>query len=184
MTTLLRFPNPVNEVSARFVAGGVTLMALAYAITGRLSLLVVLAYGFVARVLSGPRFSPLALFVTRVLTPRLRQPERPVPGPPKRFAQGIGAVLSLTAVALAMSLETSVPARAVIVALAAAATLESVAGFCLGCAIFGWLMRRGIIPAKICTACTDIRTARTPRPSSANRASTAAVTETHRRRTG
>ena len=34
-------------------------------------ILVVLAYGFVARVLTGPTLSPLGQFVTRVLTPRL-----------------------------------------------------------------------------------------------------------------
>ena len=34
-------------------------------------IIVPLAYGFVARVTSGPRFSPLGLAVTRVVRPRL-----------------------------------------------------------------------------------------------------------------
>jgi hypothetical protein len=53
-------------------------------------LLAPLAYGFVARVLTGPTLSPLGQLVTRVVTPRLPVAPRPVPGPPKRFAQGIG----------------------------------------------------------------------------------------------
>ena len=60
-------------------------------------LLVPLALGFVARVAAGPKISPLALLVTRVVTPRLGVPEKLVPGPPKRFAQGIGAALSVVA---------------------------------------------------------------------------------------
>ena len=61
-----------------------------------------LAYGFLARVLTGPTLSPLGQLVTRVGTPRLGLEPRPVPGPPKRFAQGIGATLSVTAAVLAL----------------------------------------------------------------------------------
>jgi Domain of unknown function (DUF4395) len=95
MQRLFSFPNPVNEVSARLVAAGVVVMTV---LTVSLDLkwaTAVIAYGFVARVLTGPKLSPLGQFVTRVATPRLPFAERPVPGPPKRFAQGIGAVFSL-----------------------------------------------------------------------------------------
>src|SRR5205085_3871615 len=92
--TLPSFPNPVDEVSARLVAGGVLLLATSFVVTGWTPLVVVLAYGFVARVLAGPRLSPLGLLVTRGLRPRLPLAPRPVPGPPKRFAQAIGALLS------------------------------------------------------------------------------------------
>ena len=60
----------------------------------------VIAYGFVARVLTGPTLSPLGQFVTRVVTPRLGLRERPVAGPPKRFAQAIGVAFSVTALVL------------------------------------------------------------------------------------
>jgi hypothetical protein len=149
------FPNPVDEVSARLVAGGVLLLAAAYVVTGWLPLLAVLAYGFVARVLNGPRFSPLGLLVTRVLRPRLPLAPREVPGPPKRFAQGIGAALS--ALALVLALAGAAPgARGVVALVVVAATLESVAGYCVGCAIFSALMRRGIVPASVCEACNDL----------------------------
>ena len=71
MRSTFRFPDPVNEVSARLVAGGVVLLALATLVTASPWLLAVLAYGFVARVLTGPTLSPLGQFVTRVVTPRL-----------------------------------------------------------------------------------------------------------------
>lgn len=157
MRSLFRFPNPVNEVSARLVAAGVVVMAVAYAASGWLPLLAVLAYGFVARVLTGPRLSPLGLFVTRVVTPRLPIAPRPVPGPPKRFAQGIGAAVSVTALVLAAGFGLADPARVLIGLLAGAALLESAAGFCLGCAAFAGLMRVGVIPPAVCAACDDIR---------------------------
>ncbi len=153
--SVFTFPNPVNEVSARLVAAGVLAMAVLAIAFGLRWMTVVLAYGFVARVLAGPRFSPLAYFVTRVATPRLGLPERPVPGPPKRFAQGIGAAFSLTALLLT-GLGFWTAAAAVLGLLAAAASLESAFGVCLGCMVFALLMRRGIVPAEVCERCNDI----------------------------
>ena len=83
-TGLFSFPNPVNEISARLVAGGVIAMTVVAIAADQPWLLAVIAYGFVARVLTGPSLSPLGQLVTRVITPRLRIPPRPVPGPPGR----------------------------------------------------------------------------------------------------
>ena len=94
---LFSFPNPVNEVSARLVVGGVVLLSLITIVLDQPWLTAVIAYGFIARVLTGPTLSPLGQLVTRVITPRLPVAARPVPGPPKRFAQGIGAVFSVLA---------------------------------------------------------------------------------------
>jgi hypothetical protein len=152
---LLSFPNPVDEVSARLVAGCVLLLAASFVLTGWTPLVAALAYGFVARVLAGPRLSPLGLFVTRVLRPRLPLPPRLVPGPPKRFAQGIGALLSTLALVLAVTGVGTV-SRIIVVLIVGAASLESLAGFCIGCAIFGVLLRRGLIPESVCEACSDI----------------------------
>src|SRR3954468_16981946 len=100
MATLFSFPNPVNEVSARLVAGGVVLLALATIVFDAPWFTVVLVYGFLARVLTGPKLSPLGQLVTRVVTPRLPVEPKYVAGPPKRFAQGIGVAFSVTAVVL------------------------------------------------------------------------------------
>jgi len=154
---LLSFPHPVNEVSARLVAGGVVIMCAVAIALDQSWLTVVIAYGFVARVLTGPTLSPLGQLVTRVVTPLLGVAAKPVPGPPKRFAQGIGAVLSVTAAVLAFGFHLPMAAYAVLGALAAAATLEAVFAVCLGCAIFAGLMRVGVIPDAVCQECNDIR---------------------------
>lgn len=156
MASVFTFPNPVNEVSARLVAAGVVAMAVAFAVTGQTWLLVPLAYGFVARVLAGPRFSPLGLLVTKVVTPRLPAEARFVPGPPKRFAQGIGAVFSVTALVLAFGFGAVGAARAVTGLLAGAAFLEAAFAFCLGCKVFAVLMRVGVVPASVCAECNDL----------------------------
>ena len=80
--SLFDFPNPVNEVSARLVAAGVVVMAVAIVGFDQRWLLPLLAYGFVARVLTGPRLSPLGQVVTRVVTPALPIDARPVPDRP------------------------------------------------------------------------------------------------------
>lgn len=153
---LFSFPNPVNELSARLVAGGVVTMAVAAIVFGQLWLLIPLAYGFVARVLTGPTLSPLGQLVTKMVTPRLPLPAKYVPGPSKRFAQGIGATLSLAAVLAYFGFGSSGAAYLLLGLIVVAATLESVFAFCLGCAIFGVLMRWGVIPDDVCDRCNDI----------------------------
>jgi hypothetical protein len=150
------FPDPVNEVSARLVAVGVVLMAGAALVFDLRWMTAVLAYGFVARVLAGPRFSPLGQLVTRVVTPRLPVAPRLVPGPPKRFAQGIGAVLSVAAAVLALGAGAWGAAQVLLAALVVAATLESAFGLCLGCRMFALLMRVGVIPESVCERCNDL----------------------------
>jgi hypothetical protein len=152
----LTFPNPVNETSARLVAFGVVLMGITFLVFRQWWLLVPLAFGFLARVLAGPRFSPLGRLVTEVVTPRLRVDHRFVPGPPKRFAQGIGLVFSGGAL-LAWALGAPVVSVVLIAGLVVAASLEAFAGVCLGCIAFGYLMRWGVIPASVCESCNDLR---------------------------
>ena len=88
MHELFRFPNPVNEVSARLVAAGVVLMSLAAIVFDQEWILVPLAYGFVARVLTGPTLSPLGQFVTRVVTPRVPFAPKHVPGTAEALRAG------------------------------------------------------------------------------------------------
>lgn len=157
MRQLFDFPNPVDEISARLVATGVVVLVVAILATGQWWLLVPLVYGFGARVASGPRFSPLGLLVTRVIRPRFPVTARLVPGPPKRFAQGIGVVFSLTASVLVI-VGALGAASVVLAMLLVAASLEAFAGLCLGCKAFALLMRMGIIPASVCEECADIST--------------------------
>jgi hypothetical protein len=152
--SVFAFPNPVNEYAARVTAGLVVLLALPTAAAGSVWGLLAIAVGFWLRLLFGPRISPLALLSVKIITPRLGKVKR-VPGPPKRFAQGMGAFVSTTALLLFAA--GAVPAAwTVLGILIVAASLEAFLGFCLGCVIFGLLQRRGLIPAEVCEACNDI----------------------------
>lgn len=153
---LFSFPDPVNEVSARLVAGGVVAMAVATIVLDLPWLTLVIAYGFVARVLTGPTLSPLGQLVTRVVTPRLGLAPKYVPGPPKRFAQGIGVAFSVAAAVLAVGFGERGAAYVVLGLLIAAASLEAFLAFCLGCRIFALLMRAGVIPRSVCERCNDL----------------------------
>ena len=148
------FPNPVNEYAARVTAALVVLLSVVVLLTGFGWGLAVIAAGFWLRVLFGPRISPLAQLSVRVLTPRLGK-SRLVPGPPKRFAQGIGTAVS-TAAAILLAVGLAPAAWILLTVLILAASLEAFAGFCLGCVIFGFLQRRGLIPEDVCEACNNI----------------------------
>ncbi|HVF18807.1 MAG TPA: DUF4395 domain-containing protein [Mycobacteriales bacterium] len=151
--SLFTFPDPVNEVSARLVAAGVVVLASVTIAADLPWLTLPLAYGFVARMLTGPTLSPLGQLVTRVITPRLPFPAKLVPGPPKRFAQAIGVVFSVTAAVLALGVGETEAAYAVLGALVVAASLEAALGLCLGCKVFALLMRVGVIPRTVCERC-------------------------------
>ena len=160
MASLIGFPNPVNEKAARVVAGGVLVLVIATILLGALAgpgwlwLTAVLAAGFVARVLTGPKLSPLGQLATRVVAPRLGAPKL-VPGPPKRFAQGMGATMTIAAVVL-QSFGITPAVFAILGLMVVAAGLESLFATCIGCIVFGWLMRIGVIPEEICAECADI----------------------------
>ncbi len=164
---LFSFPHPVNEVAARFVAGGVVIFTSAAVLLGHYAgwhwMMVPLAYGFLARVLTGPKLSPLGLFVTKWLVPKLGNPNKAVAGPPKRFAQLLGLGFSTTALVLHFGFGLTGAAWVVLGMLIGAAFLESVFAFCLGCRIFGVLMRVGVIPQSVCADCADFD-ARNRRP--------------------
>ena len=159
---MFSFPNPVNEKAARVVAGVVAVVGLVILATGARWLLVALAYGFWARVLTGPTLSPLGRLAMRVVAPRLGPPTY-VAGPPKRFAQGIGAALTSVAAVLALGFGADTAADVLTAMVVVAATLESVFALCLGCRIFAGLMRLGLVPEATCERCADIW-ARPPRP--------------------
>src|SRR5437016_4015851 len=142
---LFSFPNPVNEKAARVVAGVVLATVILTLATSWYWLLIPLAYGFWARVLTGPTLSPLGWLAQNVIAPRLGE-KKPVPGPPKRFAQGMGAVMSTAALVLGLVLGEHLAADLVLIAFLPAAALESIFGYCVGCRVFGLLMRLGVIP--------------------------------------
>ena len=160
LTNFFSFPELINEVSARLVAIGVLVLSsvVLFLLIDKnnyvLIFLSILIYGFLARVSSGPKISPLALFVTKLLVPRLNFKEKLVPGPPKRFAQGIGLIFSLsTAITFLINLNSI--SIILISTLILFAALEAFIGFCAGCKVFKLLMNIGLIPNDVCEKCSN-----------------------------
>jgi Domain of unknown function (DUF4395) len=155
-----RFPSLVDDVTVRLVAGLVLLIAVLALATGAWWLYAVLAADFVLRSGWGPSASPLAR-TARALRLRIKTAPRWTAGPPKRFAAAIGAVLTLAATASwLVGASTAVVAIGVVMVVFPA--LEAALGLCVGCIVFGWLMRAGLVPESVCVECADI-TARTRR---------------------
>ena len=138
---LFGFPNPVNEVAARMVAGMVMILTLAILLTD-----------FIARVLTGPKLSPMGQLATRVLAPLLNNKD--VPGPPKRFAQLVGLIFSCAAIIAHFVFSAEIFANVILFVLVVFTALESIIGFCAGCFVFNYLMRWGLIPESVCKECS------------------------------
>ena len=155
MSDLFSFPNPVNEKAARVVAGVVLITVLVILATGALWLLIPLAYGFWARVLTGPTLSPLGWTAQNLIAPRLG-PKKPVAGPPKRFAQGMGAAMATLALIFWLVAGSHTATDVVLGLFVLAAGLESIFAYCLGCQVFGLLMRLGVVPESVCAECADL----------------------------
>jgi len=157
---IIGFPNPVNEKAARTVAGGVLLLSCLTLVLSLaagdpwLWLTVPISLGSIARVLTGPKLSPLGQLATKIVAPLLGAPKL-VAGPPKRFAQGVGTAVTTAAVAT-LSLGYPGATQVLLGLMIVAAGLESIFAFCIGCKIFGGLMRLGVIPAATCEACNNV----------------------------
>ena len=159
MDKLFSFPNPVNDYAARAVAAIVIILVVLFEITANEFLLLFITYGFLARVLTGPTLSPVGLLATKIIVPALGSPSKLVPGPPKRFAQFIGLLISLSATIALFVFDSPTSARYLMAVICFFASLESILGFCAGCFVFGWLMKLNLIPESVCETCMiDVKT--------------------------
>lgn len=138
----------------------VVILSIAVLVTGQWWLMFLLAYGFLARVATGPTLSPMGLLATRVIAPRIAK-EKLVPGPPKRFAQTVGLIFSVTALVLHFAAGLSVAAGVVLAVLTVFAALESLLGFCAGCFVFNYMIRWGLVPKSVCEECLNFDSTRT-----------------------
>ena len=154
------FPELINDVAARFVALGVLSMSLVafvlvlYQTPIAYVPMVMLLYGFAARVGFGPKLSPLALLVTKIIVPNTPFNEKFVPGPPKRFAQMLGLITS-TIILVSMTLGYPIISGIFLLILSLFAFLESALGYCFGCKIFKTLIHLGLIPESTCELCAN-----------------------------
>jgi hypothetical protein len=150
-----RFPSIVDDVTVRLIAAEVLVLAVVALAAQQWWLYALLAIDFVLRSGWGPSYSPLARLAQAVLRPRVKAAPRYTAGPPKRFAAAIGAVLTVAATILWLA-GTTVPVVAIGVIMVIFPALESLGGICVGCIVFGWLMRAGVIPESVCVECADI----------------------------
>lgn len=142
--------NQVNERAARLQAGVVAGTLVLGVALGQSWVMPLLALGFVLRAGWGPRLSPLARVAAA--TARRLWPVRPTPAAPKRFAQAMGAGMLTVASVLALA-GSSTWAWVVAAIVALFATLEAVLAFCMGCLIYGRLIRRGAVAPDVCVDC-------------------------------
>lgn len=150
-----RFPSIVDEVTVRLTAALVLVLAVVALAAHAWWLYAVLAVDFLLRAGWGPSWSPLARVAQKLFRPRLATKPRYTAGPPKRFAAAIGAVFTVAATVLWLA-GTTIPVVLIGAVMVVFPALESLAGICVGCIVFGWLMRVGLIPDSVCVECADI----------------------------
>ncbi|WP_345761405.1 DUF4395 domain-containing protein [Diaminobutyricibacter sp. McL0608] len=153
-TTAPAIPGPADGIdprSPRFGAGITAVLLLLTIFLGLAGLdiaafvvLLVVSLLFAWGAFAGIQLHPYGLIFRALVRPRLAPPtEREDPAPPT-FAQGVGFVITLLGLVLALF---GVPYAVVIAAGLAfvAAFLNSVFGYCLGCQIYLLLVRAGVI---------------------------------------
>jgi hypothetical protein len=151
---LVQHPAWMPEVVIRRVAALVVLVAIAGLATGSTWILWFLALDFGIRGFAGPTASPLAMVARRLSLPG-GPTQRRVAGAPKRFAARLGFAMFAGAAVLATFLDLVEVAWALAAAVMVLATLEAVAGFCLGCHLYRVLVRLGWAGRDGCPTCAD-----------------------------
>jgi hypothetical protein len=68
----------------------------------------------------------------------------------------MGAAMATLALILWLAVESTTATDVVLALFAVAAGLESVFAYCLGCQVFGLLMRTGLVPESVCAECADL----------------------------
>ena len=125
----------VNEYKVRFTAFLVLISVSVYLLTPISIIPVILVVDFGLRSFDLGRYSPFAR-LSDVLVEAFNLGVKPIFYPPKRFAARIGLVFSIT-ILLLHFLEINILLVAGVLAFFAA--LESLAGICAGCYVYGWL---------------------------------------------
>jgi len=148
-----RFPEHVSEEVVRVGAAEVFLLA-ALAVAFRFPwLALILAVDFGIRAFVTPKWSFLTLLSKHVFLRLFAFHGHPISFAPKRFAASIGFSLSAAAFLLAIVVQSWVWMIPLLI-LILFSGLESFAGFCAGCKIYGLLMRWQIVPEHHCPECT------------------------------
>ncbi len=130
----------IDPRGPRFGAGITVVVLAVVLITGSAWLLGTQALVFAIGALAGLRYAPYGIVYRRLIRPRLGPPAHTEAEAPPRFAQGVGMVVAAVGVIGYASGVTAVGAVFTALALAAA-LLNGVFDFCLGCQAYLFIQR-------------------------------------------
>ena len=143
MTQVKTQTKPSTVIDARGPRFGavITTAVLATALaTSNLWVIVVQAIVFAIGAFRGPQFTPYALIFKKIVKPRLRSAIITEDVCPPQFAQSVGLIFALVAIAGSITGISGLFVVAVSFALAAA-FLNAAFNFCLGCEMYLLLLR-------------------------------------------
>lgn len=134
---------PVNENKVRLTALWVLLLALVSLFIYPLPIFIFLTIDFFLRAFNYGRYSPLNILSSSIVK-QLKISNKPIDQAPKRFAAGVGFVLS-AAVIFLLIIQFSKTALALTIIFAGFAFLESFLSFCAGCYAYTFLQRLKLV---------------------------------------
>ena len=130
----------IDARGPRFSAALTTVVLAIALVTGSVWVATFQAVVFAIGAINGPQFTPYAFIYRKLIKPRLKSPLRTEDVRPPKFAQSIGLVFALVAL-VGSATGTPVVFTVAIAAALAAAFLNAVFDFCLGCQIYLLLAR-------------------------------------------
>ena len=130
----------IDARGPRFSAALTTVVLAIALVTGSVWVATFQAVVFAIGAINGPQFTPYAFIYRTLIKPRLKSPLRTEDVRPPKFAQSIGLLFALVAL-VGSATGTPVVFTVAIAAALAAAFLNAVFDFCLGCQIYLLLAR-------------------------------------------
>ncbi len=125
---------PINENKARITAALVMVLMIIYLFTNWWPIMAFLLYDFSLRASKSPHLSLLGR-ISNIIIHLLNIPNKPVDRAPKRFAAGVGFVITLS-IAVLIGFELFSIVNILACVLIFFAFLESALGICAGCYIY------------------------------------------------
>jgi Domain of unknown function (DUF4395) len=131
---------PVDPRGVRFAAAVTTLVLALVLVSDSAWLLAAQAAVFALATFAGLRFAPYSVLYRTLVAPRLRPPTAREDAAPVRFSQTVGLVFAVVGVLGYVTGVTALGIGATALALAAA-FLNAAFGYCLGCELYGLIVR-------------------------------------------
>jgi hypothetical protein len=147
-----KFPAMIKEHFVRGVAVQVFVLSIVIIFTNSQIVIYFLILDFLTRAFITPKASLLAFLSRFIFAPLFRFPIKSIYAAPKKFAAGIGLLMSVGA-AIFGFFDLTLWVGLLMGVLALFAFLEGFFNFCAGCKIYGFLSRLKIIKDDSCPDC-------------------------------